>query len=80
MGSFAGTDGDLGNNPPQKILRRTVRLDTRIVRRYVRTIRPRGRTVRCCMRTVRRLMRMVRLGSLGFAQYVVARAHVSVTQ
>jgi hypothetical protein len=80
MGSFTRTDGDSGNNPPQKIMRLTVRLDTRIVRRYARTVLPRGQTVRCCMRTVHRCMWMVRLGSLGFAQYVVARAHVSVTQ
>jgi hypothetical protein len=79
MGSFTGTDEDSGNNPPQETLRRTVRLDTRIVQWYARTVRRCGRTVRCCIRTVHRCMWMVRLGSLGFAQYMVAWAHVSVT-
>jgi hypothetical protein len=32
MGSFVGMDEGSGNNPPQKTLRRTARLDTRIVR------------------------------------------------
>ena len=43
-----------------------------------RIVGPYGRTIRCCMQTVCRYMRTVRLGSLGFAQYVAARAHVSV--
>jgi hypothetical protein len=77
-GRLVGTDEDLGNNLPQKILRRTIRLDTWIVWMYAQTIRPYGRIVRCCMRTVRRCMRTVRLGSLGFAQYVAARVYVSV--
>jgi hypothetical protein len=79
MGSFARTDEHLGNNPPKKTLRRTVRLSMRIVRRYARTVRVCGWTVRYCMQTVRCCMRTVRLGSLEFAQYVVAREHVSVT-
>jgi hypothetical protein len=59
MGSVAGTNEDLGNNPPQITLCRTVRSDARIVRLRVRTIQPCGRTVhghmrivRCCMGTV----------------------------
>jgi hypothetical protein len=78
MGSSAEMDANLDNNPHQKNLCRIVRLDTRTIRLCARTVRPYGRTVRCCMRTVRRCMRIVRLGSLGFAQYVAARAHVSV--
>jgi hypothetical protein len=58
MGSVAGMDEDLGNNPLQTTLCRTVRLRVRIVRPYGRTVRRRKRTVRRCMRTVR-------LGSLG---------------
>jgi hypothetical protein len=64
MGSVAGTGEDLGNNPPQKAHARTIRTCTRTIRDY--------------MRTVRRCMRTVRLGSLKFAQYDVARAHVLV--
>jgi hypothetical protein len=77
-GRLAGTNEDLGNDPHQKTLCCTVRLDTRTVRQCARTVRPYGWTVRCCMWTVRRYMRTVRLGSLGFVQYVAARAHVSV--
>jgi hypothetical protein len=64
MGNVAGTGEDLGNNPPQKDHARTVRTCTRTVRDY--------------MRAIRRCMRTVRLGSLNFAQYNVARAHVLV--
>jgi hypothetical protein len=46
MGSVAGTDEDLGNNPPQTTLCRTVWSDKRTVRLRVRTVRPYGRTVR----------------------------------
>jgi hypothetical protein len=72
MESVAGTGEDLGNTPPQKTLRRTVRLYTRTVRRYAQTIRICARIVRDYMRTVCRCMRTVRLGSLDSAQYVVA--------
>jgi hypothetical protein len=51
MGSVAETDEDLGNNPPQTTLCRTVRSDTR--------------TVRSDMRTARDHMRAVCLGGLG---------------
>jgi hypothetical protein len=71
MESVAGTDEDLGNNPPQTTLCRTVRSDKRTVRLRARTVRPCGRTVRRCMRTVR-------LGSLGLTWHMVARTHVSV--
>jgi hypothetical protein len=71
-------DEDLGNNPHRKTLCQTVRLDTRTIWLCARTVQPYGRTIRCCMQTVCRYMRTVRLGRLGFAQYVVARAHVSV--
>jgi hypothetical protein len=37
-----------------------------------------ARTVRDYTQTVRRCMRTVRLGNFDSAQYVVARAHVSV--
>jgi hypothetical protein len=74
-GSSARTDKDLGNNLPQKTLRRTVQLDTRTVWLCARTVRPYGRTVCYCMRTVRHCTRTVRLGSLGFAQYVAARVY-----
>jgi hypothetical protein len=75
MGSFVGTDEDLGNNSPQKTLCCTVQLDTGTVRLRARTVRPYGRTVRCCMRTVRCCTRTVRLDSLGFAQHGVAQVH-----
>jgi hypothetical protein len=78
MGSLAETDADLDNNPHRKTLCQTVRLDTRTVRLCAWTGQPYGQTVHCCMRTIRRCMRTVRLGSLGFAQYMAARAHVSV--
>ena len=71
MGSVAGMDEDLGNNPPQTTLCRTVRLNTWIVRLRSRTVRPCGRTVRGRMRTVR-------LGSLGLVWHVAAHTHVSV--
>jgi hypothetical protein len=64
MGSVAGTGEDSGNNPPQKIQARIVRIRTRTVRDY--------------MRTVRRCMRTVRLGSLGSMSYVMARVRVWV--
>jgi hypothetical protein len=67
MGSVAGTGEDLGNNPPQTTLCRTVRSNTRIVRLRARTVWPYDRIVRDYMRTVRRCMRAVRLGSLGLA-------------
>jgi hypothetical protein len=67
MGSVVGTDEDLGNNPPQTTLCRTVRSDTRTVRLRVRTVRPYSWTVRDRMRTVRRCMQTVRLGGLGLA-------------
>jgi hypothetical protein len=78
MRSLVETDADLGKNAHRKTLCRTIRLDTQTVRLCARTVQPYGRTVHCCMRTVRRCMRTVRLGSLGFAQYVAARVHVSV--
>jgi hypothetical protein len=85
MGSVAGTDEDLGNNPPQTTLwwtvrsdTWTVRLDTRTVRLRVRTVRPYGRIVRDRMRTVHRCMQTVRLGSLGLMWQVAARTHISV--
>jgi hypothetical protein len=78
MGSVAETGEDLCNNPPQKILRRTVRLDIRTVRQYARAVRVCVRIVRDCARTVRCCMRTVRLGSLEFVQYVGARMYVSV--
>jgi hypothetical protein len=62
--SLAETDADLDNNPPRKTLLWTIWLDSRTVRLCARTVWPYGRTVR--------------LGSLGFAQYVVAWMHVSV--
>jgi hypothetical protein len=78
MGSLAKTNVDFDNNPHRKTLCQTVWLDTRTVRLCAWTVQPYGRAVRCCMRTIRRCMRTVRLGSVGFAQYVSTRAHVSV--
>jgi hypothetical protein len=75
---MGGTVEDSGNNPPQKTLRRTVRLDMRIVRRYARTVRVCARTVRDYTQTVCCSMRTVRLGNFDSMQYVVARAHVLV--
>ena len=80
MGSLAETYVDLDNNPHQKTPYQTVQLDTWIIQLCVRTVRPYGRTIRRCMRTVCRCMQTVRLGSLGFAQYVATRAHISVMQ
>ena len=79
MGSVAGMGEDSGNNPPQKTLRRTVRLDMWTVQRYARTIRVCVRTIRDYTRTVRYCMWTVWLGNFDSMQYVVARAHVSVT-
>jgi hypothetical protein len=52
MGGVAGTGEDLGNNPPQTTLCRTVRSDMRTVLLRARTVRPYGRTVRDRMQTV----------------------------
>jgi hypothetical protein len=65
MGSVVGTDEDLGNDPPQTTMCRTVQSDTQTVRLRVRIVGPYGRTVRDRMRIVRRCMRTVRLGNLG---------------
>jgi hypothetical protein len=72
MGSLARTDTELDICPPQKILRRTVRLNTRTVRLRARTVRPCGRTVWRYIRTVWRHTWTDRMDYLGFARYVAA--------
>jgi hypothetical protein len=71
-------DTELDIHPPQKILRRIVRLNTQTVRLRARTVRPCGRTVWRYIRTVWRYTWTVRMDYLGFARYVAAWVQASV--